>query len=223
MRIVIEIVLGILLIISGYTFVCYYMAERRWITENKWVVKTDSRRKIGYLISAGVICGGMIAAFEILYSEQTLIHHAKSLTLVLMIYPMAVIDYRIQKIPNQLLLIALMFRGIYYIIEFGISSSDVIATIKEDVAGAIIIGAFFFILLILFKNCIGMGDIKLFMLMGLYQGIWGACSSVFLSLVVSFFLSIGLLITRKKNKKDTISFGPSILIGTVLSIGLFGI
>lgn len=63
---------------------------------------------------------------------------------------------------------------------------------------------------------------KLFAVMGLYQGLWGAVNSVFFSLLASFVVSVALLISKKKGRKDTISFGPSILIGTIAAIGLAG-
>ena len=90
-------------------------------------------------------------------------------------------------------------------------------------AGAIIIGGFFLIILLIFKNSIGMGDVKLFALMGLYQGLLGVFNSVFFSLIVSFFISIILLMLKRKNRKDVIPFGPSIYIGTVVGIFLTGL
>ena len=136
---------------------------------------------------------------------------------------MAIIDYRVHKIPNQLLLIAFVIRIIIYVIEFIISKDDAIVTVKSDLAGAVIIGGFFLIILLIFKNCIGMGDIKLFALMGLYQGLLGAFNSVFFSLIVSFFISLALLISKRKNRKDVIPFGPSIYAGTVVGILLTGL
>lgn len=68
-----------------------------------------------------------------------------------------------------------------------------------------------------------MGDIKLFALMGLYQGLFGVFNSVFFSLIVSFFISIILLILKRKNRKDVIPFGPSIYAGTVVGIFLTGL
>ena len=109
-----------------------------------------------------------------------------------------------------------------YIPEFISSPATGFLILKDNLVGAAVIGIFFFLLFLVFKNSIGMGDIKLFAVMGLYQGLWGAVNSVFFSLVVSFVLSVGLLITRKKGRKDTIPFGPSILIGTAIAIGLAG-
>ena len=136
--------------------------------------------------------------------------------------PIAVVYLIVQKVPNKLLLVALAIRVLIYIAEFIVSVPAAVNTLKDNLLGAIIIGAFFLLLLLVFINSIGIGDIKLFAVMGLYQGLWGAINSVFFSLMVSFVLSVGLLITKKKGRKDTISFGPSIFIGTIIAMGLAG-
>ena len=78
------------------------------------------------------------------------------------------------------------------------------------------------IMRLIIKEGIGFGDIKLFVVMGLYYGIRGSVSSLFLSFVVSFVVSIFMLITKRKNRKDYIAFAPSILVGTLLSTLIVG-
>lgn len=72
------------------------------------------------------------------------------------------------------------------------------------------------------KNGIGFGDVKLFAVLGLFLGLKGIVSTMFLSFVVSFFVSIFLLVSKRKNKKDQIAFAPSILVGTLLSVIFLG-
>ena len=72
------------------------------------------------------------------------------------------------------------------------------------------------------KGGIGMGDIKLFSVMALFLSIDGLIPAVIFSFIISFFVAIYSLISRKKTKKDAIPFGPSLLIGTYLSIFLCG-
>ena len=72
------------------------------------------------------------------------------------------------------------------------------------------------------KNSIGYGDIKLFIVMGLLLGLTGIWSAIFLSLIVSFVVSVYFLITKKKGRKDLIPFGPALVIGTYLSVCLSG-
>ncbi len=220
MTIAIDVVLAILLIISGYAFACFYL-NNKTIKDKDFSVLKPTRNKIIYLSISLISVALLVSMFEIVYKVST-IQHIKLLTLVLFMLPISAIDFRLQKIPNQLTLAALAARLLIYIPEFIISPSYAFSVLKDNLIGAVVIGGFFLILLLVFKNSIGMGDIKLFALMGLYQGLWGAVNSVFFSLVASFVLSIGLLITKKKGRKDTISFGPSILVGTIVGMALAG-
>lgn len=220
MIIVADIALSIVLLLVGYVSACYYLNGVKWNSKNVEVLKL-TRNKIIYLCFGVIAVATLITLFQIVYNLK-LISQIKLLTLVLIILPVAAIDLRLQKIPNQFMLAALVLRLVIYIPEFIISASNAFSTLKDNILGALIIGVFFILLLLIFKNSIGMGDIKLFAIMGLYQGLWGAINSVFFSLVVSFVVSVALLISRKKEKKDTISFGPSILLGTIIAIGLAG-
>lgn len=220
MTIIVEIGMSMILVAAGYIYVCFYLNKEK-VNVQKTKVFRLTRNKIVYLIGGICSIACLIILFEKFYT-LSLIQNIKLLSLVLVMLPIAAIDFRLQKIPNQLVIAAVAIRGVIYIAEFSSSSTKAFSTLKDNAIGALIIGMFFLLLLLVFKNSIGMGDIKLFAVMGLYQGLWGAVNSVFFSLVVSFVISIVLLITRKKGRKDSISFGPSILLGTIIAIGLTG-
>lgn len=221
--IAIDMALCIFLILIGYVAAVYFLNEVKWNKVRLDLLKPNSRNKVLYLILAVLVSAALITLFQTTYRESTLIHQMKIMTLVLSILPMAAVDYRHHIIPNAFILTALVIRIGFYAAEFIISSSTALVTLKDNLIGAAIIGGFFLLLLLIFKNSIGMGDIKLFSLMGLYQGVWGAVNAVFFSLLVSFFFSVYLLISRKKGRKDQIAFGPSILFGTVVAVALAGI
>lgn len=222
MEIAINIIISLVLIVMGYIVTCNYLSEKKLYSLDINILKVNSIQKVAYFIFALGVSALLISLFEIIY-QQPLMQQAKLLSLTLILIPIAIVDYKFHKIPNQFLIFALILRIIYCVIEFVISPTDAFDILKDSLLGAIIIGVFFLLILLVFKNSIGMGDIKLFALMAIYQGLWGAVNSVFFSLLVSFFYSIMLLITRKKNRKDLISFGPSILIGTIIAISLAGI
>ena len=76
---------------------------------------------------------------------------------------------------------------------------------------------------LLIKGAIGMGDVKLFSVMALYLGLEGIWPAIFCSLIVSFFVAVFSLVTKRAKRKDNIPFAPAILIGTYLSVFLTGI
>lgn len=221
-NIIIEIILSVAFVVAGFWSVNTFLVKRKNEQEIEDSIVISKSLKIGYFVGEAIVCVLFIAFFQMVYKDTTLLHQIKLLTLILILFPTALVDHKVQLIPNDFMLVALIIRGIYYIVEFFATPNMIVASIKDGILAAIVIAGFFLIIHVLFKNSIGMGDVKLFGVIGLYQGIWGATNAVFFSLLVSFFLSVILLIFKKVTKKDAISFAPSILLGTTISILLSG-
>lgn len=220
MIVTVDILLSAALLMGGYVSVCYYLNDVKWNSKNTAVLK-PTRNKVLYLLFGLLTAAVLIADFQMVHHLE-LLEQVKLLTLVFVLLPVAAIDRAVQKIPNKFLLTALILRAVIFVGELLVSVPTAVGTLKSDLLGAVVIGGFFLLMLLIFRNSIGMGDIKLFMVMGLYQGLWGVINSVFFSLMVSFVVSIALLISRKKGRNDAISFGPSISLGTIIAIGLAG-
>jgi leader peptidase (prepilin peptidase)/N-methyltransferase len=73
-------------------------------------------------------------------------------------------------------------------------------------------------------NQLGMGDVKLSGVLGLYLG-WVGLSGWMTGVLAGFLLgglySVGLLITRRATRKSSIPFGPFMLAGALLAILLY--
>ena len=95
--------------------------------------------------------------------------------------------------------------------------------IKSDFIALGIMLLFLLVAYFLVKNGVGMGDIKLILLMSLYLGIQGIFGVLFMSLIVIFFAGLYLMIIKKRSKRESIPFAPAILAGTVISILVNGI
>lgn len=218
--IVVIAIYALMLLIIGYSAVCGYLKNGK-IDLIGALHEKITKKKILYLIAGTLSSVLLIVFFKLIY-HQDLITQFKLISVILIILPNAAVDYSQHKMPNIFMLGGLAIRLIILGIEFVISVSSAVSTLLDGLLGAGIIGVFFLLIMLIFKNSIGMGDVKLFAIMGLFQGLWGAVCSVFCSLVITFFVSIYLLIAKKKKKKDVIAFGPSIFIGTVASIALTG-
>lgn len=177
------------------------------------------------------VYGGVMLVMQIvlayllltIYPENTACMVLKRLGLLTLIWQAAAIDWKYQKIPNDIILVGLAFRVIMLIPEYIFDREIFLSNLIEEGVALIIVVILVVICLLLMKNSIGMGDVKLLMLMALCQGISGIAASCFLSMVVSFFVAVALLISKKKSRKDTLSFAPCILVGTFLSVFLTGI
>ncbi len=173
------------------------------------------------LIILIVLCG-LSVALTLIYPTNTLLQNIRLLILIAVLFAAAWIDKAKKIIPNQLILAAIVIRVILYIAEFISLKGQFWDVIKSDLIAMIIPVFFLLIGAVILKGGIGMGDIKLLIVIALYQGLQGALSSVFAALLVAFVISVFLLITKKKGRKDTIPFAPSVLIGTIVSVFLTG-
>jgi leader peptidase (prepilin peptidase)/N-methyltransferase len=89
--------------------------------------------------------------------------------------------------------------------------------IVDKVLG-ILIGFTIFMLIAIFTNAMGGGDIKLMSALGLIYGLKGVLFITLFSFVIGAIVSIILLSFKIKNKKDKIPFGPFISLAAVLYI-----
>lgn len=67
-------------------------------------------------------------------------------------------------------------------------------------------------------DAMGMGDVKLMAPVGLFLG-WKLCLiALFISVILGGVLSLLLMVTGIKKRKDTVAFGPFIVAGTFITI-----
>lgn len=70
-------------------------------------------------------------------------------------------------------------------------------------------------------GAMGMGDVKLFLPIGLFLGWKLALLTLFLSILIGGIISTILLVFRIKDRKSAIPFGPFIIFATFIA-GLYG-
>ena len=161
-------------------------------------------------------------ALMFIYTDNSFLFNLKRLSIISILWPIAYIDGKTCIVPNRLLKLALIYRAVLVLPEIFIEKKAVIGIVFSELAAALAILLVSLICIKIMKGGIGMGDIKLFSVMALFLSIDGLIPAVIFSFIISFFVAIYSLISRNKTKKDAIPFGPSLLIGTYLSIFLCG-
>ncbi len=96
-----------------------------------------------------------------------------------------------------------------------------IADYGRAVLGGLVYFAALFVVALIAKGGFGFGDVKLAAFLGLYATYldWGQLVvAIVLPFVVGGVVSIFLLVTRIKGRKDAIPFGPYMVIGAYLAV-----
>lgn len=160
----------------------------------------------------------IIVGLMLIKHASNYINMIKLLILHTIIFTAAIIDYKKKIIPNNLVLFGFGIRLIIYIIEFIVLSKEFKTIVFNDLCG---FGLGFILLAIISiatKGALGAGDVKLFGLIGILSGFYCTYATLFISMLLAAIISILLLLTKKKSRKDTIPFGPCIYFGYLISI-----
>lgn len=222
MAITVLVILSFLLLVSSFVYLTYgdFTGER--LLEKVASSAKNNIKVIIYLACSFVFMSGLSVVLVVLYKTNTLIANMKVITLLGILVAVTITDIKKQIIPNKIILAGIVFRVCYAVAEFITLGSGYFAILKADLFSLALVAALFLLGVLIIKNGIGMGDIKLMLVMGIFQGITGFISSLFCSLLVSFVVAIVMLIMRKKTRKDSIPFAPSVLVGTAISMFLTG-
>ena len=158
-----------------------------------------------------------------LYYQSDIDDIILTLATLAFLWPCAVIDCRVHLIPNRILGIALIIRGAWFAIEAIILPETIgIVLLSSFIAGTMLLFTSF-LCKVLIPHSLGMGDVKILAVMGLYLGmdkIWGA---VFSGFFILFIVCLVLLALRRADRKTEIAFAPFLLAGTLLGAFLTGI
>ncbi len=176
-----------------------------------------------YIIFLFIVFIMGITSFGVQYHFFTdYLKAAKLTTLLLLLAPIAFIDLKSKKIPDKLILIGICIRVLFYVFEIFNNSQIVLNIFISDMIGILLGGGIFLLAALIVKNSIGMGDVKMYALIGVFCGYTATFSSIMFSLFLCFIASVVLLIFRKKGRKDTLPLAPFAFIGTYLVIVLGG-
>lgn len=166
----------------------------------------------------------------LIYSKYGLsIETAALVFLYTLLIPVVFIDLKYMIIPNGLVLAGLIggiVLSLYHIFisPFSLYESTLWYTPLLGMISASGILLFIAIIgFIIYKNdgAMGMGDVKLFIPIGMFLGWKLALFTLFLSIMLGGIISIFLLIFKIKDRKSAIPFGPFIVIATYIT-GLYG-
>lgn len=183
---------------------------------------SSQKRELLFVAEMTVILLGVWAALHMLYPDNFWLVNMRLLFVASVLWPVALRDLQEHIIPNKIVAAGCVFWLFTIAIQLFVSTETVFTSFLNSVIAAAGIFGVCLLCMLIAKGSVGMGDAKLLFMMGLLQGINGLFSAVFFSLIVSFVEACVLLITKKRTRKDGMSFGPAVLVGTTISIVLAG-
>jgi leader peptidase (prepilin peptidase)/N-methyltransferase len=133
---------------------------------------------------------------------------------------LALIDLRHHLLPDRVVLPAIA-TGAVLLAAAGAIEGAAAPVVRAGLA-AVALFAVFLVLALIAPSSLGMGDVKLAALLGLYLG-WLGWNVVVLGAAAGFVvqaaLALVLLATRRIGLKGELPFGPAMLLGAAVAIG----
>lgn len=176
-----------------------------------------------YIIIALIACNLIICNVLYFYYNSSMDNIILTVATVSFLWPCAYVDFKKHLIPNKILLISLLLRAAWLLVELILPDTNIVFIILSSLIAAAALIITSLLCRLLLPNSVGMGDIKILGVMGLYLGmdkVWGA---LFMSFITLFAACVFLLITKKAGRKSEVAFAPFLLTGTILGALAVGI
>lgn len=125
------------------------------------------------------------------------------------------IDLHEMIIPDILVVVIFILSILHKIIMYFMGNSP---EILNSVLGLFLAGGLFLAIVLLSRGGMGGGDVTLIGALGFVIGWRKILLTIFLSFILGSIISIFLLATKIKTRKDPIPFGPFIILGFFLTV-----
>lgn len=162
-----------------------------------------------------------LAAGLLIYDKTTsLLSYYKIVFIYLATSVIAITDIKLRIIPNIVTLILLIGGVIFHLTDIILNNqTDIISQILiYNVLASILVVIILWVLSLVTRNGMGFGDIKYLGALCFTGGITLLLVSLSVSLICSLVVGVTYVARKKKKMKDTIPFGPFILLGVVACI-----
>ena len=172
---------------------------------------------ICWLIISLILFLALIWRAPYIFHSFTIIKTVEYAIYISILLNLAIVDYLIRKIPNELLLALLVTKVVFIVISLITKEGNFVDTLFNSALGLVIAATVFSIPSFLHIS-MGAGDVK-------FAGVIGFCfgfsmffvSMILMAVILSFYF-IYLLITHKGNLKTAIAMGPYLATGVILTM-----
>lgn len=171
------------------------------------------------ILAGAAFAAGMAACIcDVFIHKMSVLHTVTDVVMMAWLVVLAGIDYKEQIIPNKLIVAGFCVGFLVNALRVAMTPIEWKQVLLGAFVGAGVCGGILFIVAIVVKTALGMGDVKLFTVLGFVYGLTSTYSILLVSIFVMAILSIVLLIAKKVTRKTAIPMAPFVAIGFAINI-----
>lgn len=159
-----------------------------------------------------------VFVFGFLKNDDSFMRALMNAEVMLWLTILGYIDARERIIPNGLIGVGLIFWLVLMLLDIFVGGTPWLKLLVFSGIGGIACGGVLLIISLIVKSALGMGDVKMFFVLGLLYGIMDVYGILLFSMIAMGIVSIILLIFKKVTTKSTIPMAPFVIFGFLLSI-----
>lgn len=210
-------------IVAALIMVLAYMSYQYIVhrVDGKCQVKAFLKPKFDFWCLIVMIAGLFASCFVFircfLFEEQGYMRAIMNTLVMLWLCVIGYIDAREKIIPNAMILVGLISWLILSLVDIFLGGTPVLKLVIHS-SGGILCAGILFVIAIIVKSALGMGDVKMFLVLGLLYGFQDAYGILLFTVIAMAVVSITLLLFKKVTLKTAIPMAPFVSIGFLLSI-----
>lgn len=213
------IITALVLIAVSNWFMYLYMNYRKKESRKIKDFFTLTRNKENLIFLAATLCIS-VATFAYCYflADATFLEAFMNAEVALWLVTLGYIDLKEKIIPNELIVTGMVFWAIVTLLKIFVAHALWNRVLLFSLAGAGICGGILFLIALIVKSALGMGDVKMFFVLGLLYGLMNTYSIMLISIFVMAILSIVLLIAKKVTRKTAVPMAPFVALGFLINV-----
>lgn len=206
----------VFLYLSGCFLLIAATAAAEFLLLRKWYPDRKEKLKIWIPVCAVLLSAGVFG-YGFYLKDNTLLRAFTNAEFTLWLAFLSYTDIREKIIHNRMILAGLAFWVLLMILEIAVGGTSWKQLLLYSAAG-FLIGFILMIVALIAGNSIGMGDVKMFMVLGLVYGLTDIYSILLISLVLMAATAVVLLLLKKANRKTRIPMAPFVAAGFLINV-----
>ena len=207
----------LILVSVGLMYLYLTFQEKEIHTLNNFFV-LDYEKKYCLLAVIMLVIAITVFLYSHYYVDHVFLKAFMNAEVMIWLIVIGYIDWKEGIIPNQMVLTGIIFWAVLSLIEIFIAHTMWQKLLFFSLIGGGFCGGILLLVAIITKGALGMGDVKMFFVIGLLYGLSNTYTILFFTILVMAIVSIFLLAMKKVTKKTAVPMAPFVTIGFLINV-----